>query len=600
MRLQLRRRGNARLAMRWTACLALLAAMVFPAAQVTLAVHDECIIELDGNIAPDPGACPGPLGGTDWTALFNPTPGGATRNSTPLPTGTEQASFFQRDFTLNNRGQIQPDTSYFQPSSKDFQAINPAGASDVWACTSANVADKDEIMNAYALLVDAPDAVGGGIDRFAYVGMERFDNSGNAFFGVWLFQSTVSCTPDGKFTGVKTAGAPSSNAGPFGDVLVLIDFEGGGTDPINTHIRAFEWVGSGGNALDINGTPIPQFDSLTTGAGCGAASAGDDVCAVVSTGTFLPPWLFDDKDGNDLSPNQFVEAGFNLNDLFHAASGQVPCFSTILVETRSSSSLSATLKDYVGGNFQACKPGLTTQASTNGTVTPGTAVHDTATITVTGGSNAPDPTSPPNVNFFVCGPNLSANPDCTTGGTAVGSGALVGGTPNDGIATALSPDVNTAASPLNPGHYCFRAEWDGNATYPGKISGTNTTTECFEVVSPTTTTTRQFVFPQDKAKITAVAGNLAGNVQFKLYDTLANCSANGATGLLFDSGPLAISGASPQFATTNNTSARVASDGTVYWNVVYTPTNTQTGSASSCVESTAVDFTGDDATIAIP
>ena len=121
------------------------------------------------------------------------------------------------------------------------------------------------------------------------------------------------------------------------------------------------------------------------------------------------------------------------------------------------------------------------------------------------------------------------------------------------------------------------------------------------MISPTTTATRQFVFPQDKAMITAGAGgNLAGSVAFRLYDTLPNCQANGATGLLYQQS-VAISGASPQSATTSNTTLRIAMDTTVYWNVAYTSTNPlQTGSASTCVESTLVDFTGDDVTIAIP
>ena len=46
-------------------------------------------------------------------------------------------------------------------------------------------------------------------------------------------------------------------------------------------------------------------------------------------------------------------------------------------------------------------------------------------------------------------------------------------------------------------------------------------------------TTRQFVYPQDKASITSGAGGaLAGSLSFKLYDTSAHCTANGATGLV--------------------------------------------------------------------
>lgn len=341
MGFDLRRAVKARLSVRWAASLALVAAIALPAAQVTLAVHDTGVMEMDGNIADDAA-----VAGTDWAALFDSA---GVRTATPLPAGTEVAHFFKRDFTVNDQNKIQPDTSYFQPSTKDFQAINPAGGSDVWACTTANVADKDEIMNGYALLADAADPGGGAIDRFAWVGMERFDNSGNAFFGVWLFQSTIGCTPDGKFTGAKTAGTPGPG-GAAGDVLVLINFEGGGTDPANTHITAFEYVGSGGNVPGA-----PQFDLLTAGAGCTVpAPTGDDVCAVVATTTFSTPWPFLGKGGTgtQVAPNEFVEGGFNLSDLFQTTG--VPCFSSILIETRSSSSLDATLKDYVLGDFETC------------------------------------------------------------------------------------------------------------------------------------------------------------------------------------------------------------------------------------------------------
>ena len=75
------------------------------------------------------------------------------------------------------------------------------------------------------------------------------------------------------------------------------------------------------------------------------------------------------------------------------------------------------------------------------------------------------------VSFFVCGPNLVSNPDCTAGGTAVGSGAILAG----GSATSAG------FTPTLPGKYCFRAQYSPDlfAQYsPG--NHTNLTTECFE------------------------------------------------------------------------------------------------------------------------
>ncbi len=87
---------------------------------------------------------------------------------------------------------------------------------------------------------------------------------------------------------------------------------------------------------------------------------------------------------------------------------------------------------------------------------------------------------------------------------------------------------------------------------------------------------------------------------------LANCTADGgtaATGMLYQE-PLSahpISGASPQTATTNNTTVAITSDTTVFWRVTYVSTNpAQRNSASVCVESTQVDFAGDDGAISVP
>ena len=138
-------------------------------------------------------------------------------------------------------------------------------------------------------------------------------------------------------------------------------------------------------------------------------------------------------------------------------------------------------------------------------------------------------------------------------------------------------------------------------------NGSCTDTDEDVVVSavPTSITTRQFVFPQDKAVVSATAGgDMAGTLTFRLYDTLANCTANGgttATGLLFQpTSGSAISGASPQSATTSNTTYRITSDATVFWRIDFDSTNPAQLDSFSCDEKTAVDFTGDDGTITIP
>src|SRR5204863_2438527 len=110
-------------------------------------------------------------------------------------------------------------------------------------------------------------------------------------------------------------------------------------------------------------------------------------------------------------------------------------------------------KDFVLGNFGNCVPSVATSASSTGQVFPGSPVHDTATVSISGTGSRPDPTG--TVTFYLCGPS-SSDPDCTSGGTSIGTGTLAnqsGGTTTDGTAVATSPDVNTSASPLAVGHY---------------------------------------------------------------------------------------------------------------------------------------------------
>ena len=111
---------------------------------------------------------------------------------------------------------------------------------------------------------------------------------------------------------------------------------------------------------------------------------------------------------------------------------------------------------------------FTTQVSA-ASVALGQPVTDLATLA------GPNGTVSGTVAFFVCGPNLVSNPDCSTGGTAVGSAVVLSG------GAATSP----AFTPTLPGKYCFRAQYSPDifAQYsPG--NHTNLTTECFDAVQP--------------------------------------------------------------------------------------------------------------------
>ncbi len=255
-------------------------------------------------------------------------------------------------------------------------------------------------------------------------------------------------------------------------------------------------------------------------------------------------------------------------------------------------------------------PGLDTQAVAS-PVNFGQAVQDNATLSGTAtrpGTNGPNATYPSinATNGAAAGGKITftlLKNDCSTLATGTGTNPQ-DFTPISGNATygpvSFTPDA--------PGTYHWKAAYVPATGDVNNIGSTHNAacTDSDETVVvnqvPTSITTRQFVYPQDKATITATGGgNLAGSVTFKLYDSLANCTANGSTGLLLTDGPHAISGASPRSATTNNTTVAVTADALVYWRVTYTSTNqAQLGSSSACVESTDVDFTGDDSGISVP
>ncbi len=112
-------------------------------------------------------------------------------------------------------------------------------------------------------------------------------------------------------------------------------------------------------------------------------------------------------------------------------------------------------------------PTFTTQASPS-QISAGQSVTDTATLS---GSNGAVTGS---VTFFVCGPALS-NPDCTTGGTQVGSAKTI----------SSGQAVSDSFAPSAPGNYCFRAEYTPDSTSGYSPSHhTDQTAECFSVSNP--------------------------------------------------------------------------------------------------------------------
>src|SRR5262245_22457294 len=184
---------------------------------------------------------------------------------------------------------------------------------------------------------------------------------------------------------------------------------------------------------------------------------------------------------------------------------------------------------------------MSTQVSPTSAL-PGQSVTDTATVV----GNQPTKTPSGTVTFFLCGPIATGACDGTTNvGTSIGTGTLSG---SGATASATSPDVNTAASPLAPGRYCFRAEWPGDANYPPPLTafgGPTGSDECFTVAKiPSATVTTPVdgsgvethaitlgdsIFDRAVVTGTAAGGDPTGSVTFFVCGPIASgtCSTGG-------------------------------------------------------------------------
>ena len=205
---------------------------------------------------------------------------------------------------------------------------------------------------------------------------------------------------------------------------MLSDFTDGGG---NVTIRVFQWNGPGGDIAGsgaINGT-LDLIAGTTTRPGRLRRTAfGPGQRSVLRHRQHRlvspSPWPFQAKasgsPANEFPIGHFFEGGIDLSFL----DLEEECFASFLAETRSSTSVDAVLKDFVGGGFEACESFVvTTPSNATGTavstIEKGGSIYDSALITGTGSGNAPTGT----MDFFICSPAQLTGGVCATGGTKV-------------------------------------------------------------------------------------------------------------------------------------------------------------------------------------
>jgi hypothetical protein len=441
------------------------------------------------------------------------------------------------------------------------------------------------------------------------------DSTSQQFGHTFLYGATIRVSPNGTASENVELNKGTSGSCPgtlpgggtllqrsVGDKLIAIDYLNGGT---NVQFKVYTWIDGSdpANPTCFVGNDTPQC--------WGAVAKTLDSSAAEGLVNQAPIAAADNKINNlDLVIGQFAEFGVDLTAAGIIPANSCQAFPQTIWESRASgASFVSSTEDFslekhtigskctsqVATQMQSSTDNSTfTDLANNASLTSGAYVRDKATVTVTGVN-----TWGGNVDFYLCKSTTSTLTSCDPAGanaTQIGGDVAV----SNSAATATS-----ASTQVTAGSYCWAATFtpDASSTTAGVPKSDSKTGECFSVTAPTSTATNPWFYPQDRAVISASSGgNLAGSVSFKLFDNSTDCTANGATGLLYQEGPDTVSGSSPQTVDTSNSSFRVTSStaSNLYWRVTYTSTNpNQENSSSVCVENIGATITAD-GTVSFP
>jgi hypothetical protein len=507
-----------------------------------LAVHDTGAFELDGNAVN--GAAPG----DDWDNVCHQVlhTDCSTSNDTSALGGATAVDWVSEP-NLNA-------TIFTGGGSKDPQDVSQWA----WKDGAGGLPDKDNLLHSFAARYTTSQG------EVLYFGSDRFDNSGDAQQGFWFFQNSIGLGSNSVgggtgFTGVHKAG----------DLLVISDFSNGGT---TSTITVYSWdptcKKTTGSTAGTCGDANLRNLGTSTNANCASAAANDSFCGIVNpTNGTTAPWPYTDKSGNSsYLQGEFYEGGVNLTALGLGDR----CFSSVASETRSSTSTTATLKDFTLGQFGNCGSSTTTQSSVTGSTSIGTgsvSVSDSATVKVTGVT-----TWSGTVQFHLRGP-IGAPQETSTdiGGPA----AVSNSTP-----TVQSDTAKVTAA----GDYCWSAHFTSTTTGVPD-SNDNGENECFTVtpVKPALPTTAggDVVLGNPVTDTAALSGTSDQPGTPAINPTTAGAKAGGTitfTLVKNDCTTLATgTGTNPQSVPVNGdgtygpVSFTPDAPGTYHWKATYTP-----------------------------
>lgn len=292
----------------------------------TAAVHTLGLFEIDNN-TPNAGG----TAGDDWqNTIGDPTIG----NGGTATSGATATTFVHdgaEAFSIFTGG-----------GSKDDEPVGK------WKWKNGGgLPDKDNIVNAYAAAYTNPN----NGHLILYFGADRFDASGDAMMGFWFFKDSVLPVPDPNTADSGTF----SGAHQDGDLLVLVNFLNGGSE---NHIQVLKWQGDAttGGLVVVAGEVVSSASPFCNGADTACAATNKD-------GSTTAYWLYTAKGVGTttaIPQNSFIEGGIDATQL-----AGTNCVASFLAETRSSTSVTAVLKDFAAGSFVTC--GLTLTKDCTGT-----------------------------------------------------------------------------------------------------------------------------------------------------------------------------------------------------------------------------------------
>src|SRR5437867_1350264 len=403
--------------------------VISDAQAVVSAASVATLFQLDGNAS---STYPAGAIGYDWSQVYSDFMGNTINAS-----GTAAINFY----TDASLGSGLTEDEFTGGASKDTNDMS------AWAYNNSSPQPKADLEHAIAAAYVDPSSPN---HTYLYVAADRYDNSGSTTLGVWFLQSSIARS-GGKFYNTNLDGSANTSSPAQhvnGDLLLVAYFSSG-----SATITSFTW----NNGFPSTGIPLNSdkgFAIVNTAALDGAAGHAPPV-----------PWPFKSSASgaaaNYVQAGEFFEAGVDLNSLFPNHVGPF-IFSSFVVETRSSTSSTSTLSDFILGHVSTAPDVAVTKVADSSTVSAGTQVGFTVTVSNVGAGGdltnvTLDDPLPSGVNWSIDNPvNCGASP-CFVITTTAGTQYL-----------SLQPNLTLANNAEISAHII------GNSTGVGTLTNTAT------------------------------------------------------------------------------------------------------------------------------